>query len=302
MPTASVFWPAALGTSYFIAGIVSYWRELLSPSSHGIRRLTALGPTFVAASLGAFAGEHFTAARSLAGLVPRWMPAPLFIAYFVGVAHLAAATSFVARRCIRWAALGLAVMFALFVLLMDLPAAVAHPAARLGWILAAREATFAMGALALFATAGRDRSPGLSKGLASIAVVWAALVVVYYGLEHLLYPMYSPGVPSSRVTASWVPLPSTVAYLTGFLLILLGVAMLVRRYAGYGGALAALLMALLTLVLYVPDFFLARDVSQQVTALNFIFDTLLFSGTLLVITRAIPRPEPAPLAMSVAAA
>jgi hypothetical protein len=33
---------------------------------------------------------------------------------------------------------------------------------------------------------------------------------------------------------------------------------------------------------------IARDVSQQVTAINFVFDTLLFAGTLLVISRAIP--------------
>src|ERR1700730_14832793 len=89
--------------------------------------LVALGPTFVAAALAAFAGEHFTAATSLAALVPKWLPARVFIAYFVGVAHLAAALSFVARRYIRWSTIGLAVMFGLFVLLMDLPGAIRRP-------------------------------------------------------------------------------------------------------------------------------------------------------------------------------
>jgi hypothetical protein len=46
-------------------------------------------------------------------------------------------------------------------------------------------------------------------------------------------------------------------------------------------------MLLLTLVLYVPEFFLARTASQWVTAINFVFDTLLFSGTMFVISRAI---------------
>jgi hypothetical protein len=63
-------------------------------------------------------------------------------------------------------------------------------------------------------------------------------------------------------------------------------AMLVRKYATSGGWLAGLLMLLLTIVLYVPQFFLARNVGERVTAINFIFDTLLFAGTLLVITKA----------------
>jgi hypothetical protein len=46
-------------------------------------------------------------------------------------------------------------------------------------------------------------------------------------------------------------------------------------------------MLLLTLGLYVPQFFLARSVSQRVTAINFVFDTLLFAGTVLVISRTI---------------
>ena len=89
--------------------------------------------------------------------MPKWLPARVFIAYFVGVAHLAAASSYVARRYVRWSTIGLAVMFGLFVLLMDLPAAIARPATSLDWILAARQTTFAIGALALFATETRSQ-------------------------------------------------------------------------------------------------------------------------------------------------
>jgi hypothetical protein len=74
-------------------------------------------------------------------------------------------------------------------------------------------------------------------------------------------------------------------------LIAFGIAMFVRKYASSAGKLAGLLMVLLTLALYVPEFFLARSASQQVTAINFVADTLLFSGTLLVITRAILDSE-----------
>jgi hypothetical protein len=46
-------------------------------------------------------------------------------------------------------------------------------------------------------------------------------------------------------------------------------------------------MVLLTLVLYVPQWFLARTIPDRVNALTFVFDTLLFAGTLLVISSAI---------------
>jgi uncharacterized membrane protein len=214
------------------------------------------------------------------------------------VAHLAAALSFVARRCMRWSAGLLAIMFALFALLQDLPGTLAHPATRIFWSLTAREATFSMGALALFSTQIRERWPNTSNRFATAARVWVAMVIIFYGIEHLLYPQYSPGVPDSKITSAWVPLPLLLSYLTGILLVAFGVAMFIRRYASLAGALAGLLMLLLTLALYVPEFFLAHGVPGQVTAINFVFDTLLFSGMLLVVTKASLDSESAPIARS----
>jgi uncharacterized membrane protein len=257
--------------------------------------LAGLGPTFVAASLAAFAGEHFTLAPSLAQLVPRWLPARLFIAYFVGAAHLAAATSFVTRRYVRWAALGLGVMFALFVLLMDLPGSIAHPASRINWMLAARETTFAIGGFALFATMSRLSWPRVPTTLIGIARLWTAFVLVYYGIDHVLHPRLSPGVPGTELTAAWVPLPRGLAYATGAALIASGIAMVAEKYAASAAALSGCVMLVLTLVLYVPQFFLARTASQYITAYNVVFDTLLFAGTLLVICRAVARDARVPV-------
>jgi uncharacterized membrane protein len=271
--------------------MITYRQDFRAAGSREAFGLVVLGPTFVAASLAVFAGEHFTATATLATLVPKWLPARMFIAAFVGVAHLAAALSIVARRYIRWSAICLAVMFALFVLLMDLPAAVAHPTNRIFWILAARETTFAIGALALFGANIIGRWPHASTRVAAIARIWTATVLVFYGIEHVFHPEYSPGVPSSAVTAAWVPLPLAIAYATGALLIGFGIAMLVEKYAAAAAARCGLLMLLLTLALYVPQFFLARSVSQRVTAINFVFDTLLFAGMMLVISRAILSTE-----------
>lgn len=289
--TPTVFWPTLLGLSFLAAGVITYRRDFRTVATRDAFPLVVLGPTFVAAALAAFAGEHFTAATALAGLVPKWLPARVFIAYFVGVAHLAAALSYVARRYIRWSTIGLAVMFGLFVLLMDLPAAIARPKNPLNWALAARQATFAIGALALFATETRSRSPHSSQTIAMIARIWTASVLVFYGVLHVVHPARTAGVPSPVITAAWVPLPLLISYATGALLIAFGIMMLARRSASAGAALSGVLMSLLTVALYVPQFFLVENVQQRITAINFIFDTLLFAGTMLVISKAISDAE-----------
>jgi uncharacterized membrane protein len=268
-------------------GIFSYRRDFQTSSRDGALALAAFGPVFVAAALAAFAGEHFSAAETLAQIVPKWMPARLLIAYFVGVAHLAAALSFGARRYMNWSALGLALMFGLFVLLMDLPAALQRPDVRLFWSLAARQATFSMGALALFATATRASYPRRARVIVTVARIWTAAVLVFYGIENFLFPHFAPGVPSTTPTAAWVPLPVLIAEATGVLLAGFGIAMFVEKFAAEAAAKCGMLMTLLTLALYVPQWVMAGDVSQQVTAINFVFDTLLFAGTMFVIARAI---------------
>jgi len=290
-----------LGVAFLAAGLITYRRDVADAAGHEAFGLTALGPVFVAASLAAFAGEHFTAAPLLAQLVPKWLPDRLFIAYFVGFAHLAAALSFVARRYIRWSAAGLALMFALFVLTMDLPGAIARPGVRMAWSLAARETTFSIGALALLAMAIRVDRPQAANRLSAIARLWTACVLVFYGLENLVFPQYAPGVPDTTPTAAWIPFPHVIAWATGLLLIAFGIAMFARKRASAAAAGCGWLMTLLTLVLYLPQFFIARETQAQVTAINFIFDTLLFAGTMLVISNAISEtarttylPAPAP--------
>lgn len=298
MIAPAILWPTLLGLLLLVAGLISYRRDYHAGTSRSAFGLVVFGPAFVAAALAAFAGEHFTVASNIAQLVPKWMPGRLFIAYFVGVAHLAAALSFVARRYVRWASLCLAIMFALFVLLMDLPGALRNPAVRMSWSLAARQTTFALGALALFATEMRRSRPQSAKIMATIIRLWTACVLVFYGIEHFMRPDFAPGVPSPTPTASWVPLPLTLAYVTGVLLVAFGSAMFSEKYAAAGAARAGLVMTVLTAVLYVPQFLLATNVGQHVTAINFIFDTLLFAGTMFVISNALSDTATRPVVAS----
>jgi uncharacterized membrane protein len=289
-----VFWPGTLGILFLVVGIFTYRRDFQTASGDTAFGLTAFGPVFVAAAIAAFAGEHFTIAPTLAQMVPTFMPGRLFIAYFVGVAHLAAALSFVARRYVSWSSLGLALMFALFVLLMDLPAAIARPETRMPWVLAARQATFSIGALALFATVTRASEPARAATLATIARLWTACVLVFYGVLNILYPQVAPGVPSPVITPAWVPLPTLIAYTTGVLLVGFGCAMLTKKFAAAAAARCGLWMTLLTAVIYGPQWAMASGASQQLVGINFVFDTLLFAGTALMVSRTISETQSDP--------
>jgi uncharacterized membrane protein len=292
MTVPAVFWPTLLGSAFFIAGILTYRRDLLNSSSPRAPRLFALGPVFIAAAMAAFAGEHFTAAKALSTLVPKWLPARVFITYFVGVAHLAAALSLVARRCLRWSTFLLGIMFALFVLLLHLPNAIMIPGLRIAWIVAVRETTFALGAFSLFAAVVWKPQPSQAKIFAAVASFWTGLVLIYFGLENAFYPQFLPGVPDTQPTYPWVPFPHALAYLTGTLLVVFGIVVFARRYASLAAACAGSLMLLLTLALFVPQYLLAGSAADKVTAINFVADTLLFSGTLFAIAHALVATAP----------
>src|SRR5690242_16151971 len=80
----TVFWPTLLGLCFLAAGMISYRRDFRAARRREGFGLVAMGPAFIAAALAAFAGEHFTLTTSIAALIPAWLPARVFIAWFVG--------------------------------------------------------------------------------------------------------------------------------------------------------------------------------------------------------------------------
>src|SRR5580698_7296370 len=101
------------GIAALVAGLFLVRQRFAATSGTG--RILVLGPVCEAVALAIFAAEHFLLARDLSGIVPRWLPGPLFWTYFVGVALLAAAISFIAWRCVRWSASLLALLLLIIV-------------------------------------------------------------------------------------------------------------------------------------------------------------------------------------------
>src|SRR5579864_8994298 len=101
------------GMAALVAGLVLVLPRFRAAA--GADKLIVLGPVFEAVSLAIFSAEHFLAAKGLSGLVPKWLPGPMFWTYFFGVALAAAAVSFVVWRGVRWSAVLLALFFLLIV-------------------------------------------------------------------------------------------------------------------------------------------------------------------------------------------
>jgi uncharacterized membrane protein len=277
--THLVFWPWFAGLIFLSAGLFSLRKEL--GMARGLDKWIALGPVFVAAPLAVFAAEHFLDARDIMQLVPKFMPARLAVTYFVGCALLAAATSFATMKVVRLSGTLLGVMFFLFVLMMDLPGAIADPGNRLGWNFVLRESAFAGGAWAFAGAQAEKRN-----WMIQIGRVCVALAVIYFGLEQVLHPEFSPGVPDTKLTPAWIPLHAQWGYPVGAFLLVAGTALLISKRPRAAAAGVGVLMTVLSVCLYLPILAVTRDPAQMTDAINFVFDTLLFAGTALNIAYA----------------
>ena len=152
------------GSAALVAGL--FFVRARFAAASGVGRVLVLGPVFEAVALAIFAAEHFLSARALSGVVPRWIPGALFWTYFVGVALLAAAISFIAWRYVRWSASLLALFFLIIVVTVDLPNLPKELHERLFWTLTVRETAFAGGAMVLAGSLwprGRDRQAPCSS-------------------------------------------------------------------------------------------------------------------------------------------
>ena len=269
MPSPAVLWPSLAGIVFLGIGLITIRKRLSFDSG----KLVAFGPAFVAAALAAFGMEHLVDARSMMQVIPSWMPGQLFLTWFVGIALLAAAVSFALQRFVRLAASLLGVMFLLFVLLIHLPNVVISPKERLTWVIFLRDLSFAGGAWVL--AGGR---------LAVIGRLWIVVAAVFFGVVYFLHPDIAPGVPLPKLTPTWVPLRLFWGYLMGALLLLAGVAVFVNRRARLTATWLAIAVTLSVLLLYVPLMVLTPTVEE----LNYVFDTLLFAGTIWLLAQTSP--------------
>jgi uncharacterized membrane protein len=283
------FWMCFAGLIYLAAGAFVLRQEI--SAARGWDKLITWGCVFIAVPLAVFATEHFRGARFLQNMVPSWMPAHLFWAYFVGCALFAAATSLTVRKFVRLSSTLLGLMFFLFVCMIHIPNAIAHPKDRFAWAVALRDLSFAGGAWALAGLHSRASSPQPSKWMILFGRIVVAIAAIFFAVEHFLHPEFAPGVPLEKMTPSWVPFPSVWGYLAGAILLAAGIGLVLNKQSRIAAASIGALMTVLTLSLYLLILILAHGGSAPEIneALNYVADTLLFAGAALVLASALPR-------------
>ena len=107
----------------------------------------------------------------------------------------------------------------------------------------------------------------------------------------------APGVPLEKLTPAWMPWPHVLATITALFLLAAGVAILIDRYARTAMAWLGLWMVVLTVVLYLPIFLTASGGMALIEGINYIFDTMLFAGTILLLASALPEKQPSAAAL-----
>jgi uncharacterized membrane protein len=267
------------GIAALVAGLFLVRPRFAAASGAG--KILALGPVCEAVALAIFAAEHFLLARDLSGIVPRWLPGPLFWTYFVGVALLAAAVSFIAWRYVSWSAILLALLFLIIVATIDLPNLPSHIHERLFWTLTVREMSFAGGAMVLAGSLWpRARSAGAMLIIVGRLIV--ACVFVFYAVEHFLFPLFVPGVPLEKMIPAWVPAPMLLSYFVGATLLVAGIGLMFPRTRSIAAAGAGTVLLLLTVFFYIPILLLEIHSPLAVEGVNYVGDTLLFAATALL--------------------
>jgi uncharacterized membrane protein len=270
------------GVAALIAGLVLVRARFQATA--GADKLIVLGPVFEAVSLAIFAAEHFLAAKGMSGIVPRWLPGPMFWTYFFGVALAAAAISFIVWRGVGWSSALLALFFLLIVATVDLPNLQKGLHDRFFWILTVRETCFAGGAMVLAGhCVGQTRFAQTARaGLVGVGRFIVGATMVFYGIEHFFYPHNVPGVPLEKMTPAWIPAPVPIAYFVGLVLVIAGVAVLIGRGVRVAAASAGLVLVLLVAFFYVPIFLTETHSPLAVEGMNYVGDTLLFGATVLL--------------------
>jgi uncharacterized membrane protein len=289
---SQVIWAYLVFAIVIFAGLVTMIIRGEWQRARGLEKLIALGPMFYAAPLAAFGSEHFTATAEIASLVPKWIPWHLFWAYFVGACFIAAGLSMATRIQARLAASLVALTFCLFVVVMDAPGWAHHPGNRFFAALTLRELSFSGGALALAASlmAGGEepRRGARTQVFATIARYFIAVPVLFYCVEQFMHADHVPGVPLEMLTPQYVFGHAFWTYLAAAAYAVLGLPLLIGKRARTAATWLGATLVLVELVAYVPIAIVER---ASIVGFNYMADTLMFCGAVLLLAGAMPRQD-----------
>jgi uncharacterized membrane protein YphA (DoxX/SURF4 family) len=249
-------------------------------------RLVLLGPLFYAMPIAAFGVEHFTEAKGVASIVPGWIPWHMFWVYLLGACFIAAALSLVTGIGARLAASLLALTFFLFVVLMDAPGWIANPRDRISMALMLRELSFCAGPLALAASLSAEKYPRIAHVDLTAARIFIAVTALVYAVEQFLHADCVPAVPLERVTPTWIWGHTMWAYVAAVAYVVTGALLLIGKKTRAAATWLGLTVLVVEIAVYAPIGWAGR--ASLGDGLNYVMDTLMFCGTVLLLAGALP--------------
>jgi uncharacterized membrane protein YphA (DoxX/SURF4 family) len=283
-----VTWSYGVSEVVFVIGLIAIFLRGEWRTEPKLDKLILFGPLFYAVPIAAFGTEHFTVTMGIASIVPAWIPWHVFWVYLVGACFIAAAFSLVTGIQVRLSASLLALTFFLFVVLMDAPASIRDFHNRFGITLALRELSFCAGPLALAASLSQRQHPRAARIATTIARYFIAIPVLFYAIEQFLHADHVPGIPLEMVTPTWLFGHDIWTYVAAVIYALMGILLLAGRKSRAAAAWIGLTVLFVILVVYVPIAVAERD---SLEGLNYLFDTLMYCGTVLLLAGAMPRSE-----------
>jgi hypothetical protein len=106
------------------------------------------------------------------------------------------------------------------------------------------------------------------------------IALVFFAVQQFLYPAHVPGVPLPLVTPSWIPGHSFWCYVTGAVYLPAGLCLIANRGARSAAMAAGAILLILVIVVYLP-MLVAKPL--DIEAIDYFFDTLMFTGGVLAI-------------------
>lgn len=282
---SEAIWSASVGGLVFTIGLARILARGELRKARGLDKLILLGPPCYAAPLAAFGTEHFTLTANIASLVPSWMPLHEAWTYFLGACFIAAGVSIVTGLLTRLSASLVALTFFVFVVTMDAPAWARALSDFFRLTLTARELAFCGGALALAASL-TPRS-ATAQRLATVARLFVAIPVLVFSFAQFLHGDHVPGVPLRPLTPSYVVGGAAWTYLAAVVYAIAGVLLLVGRHRRAAATWLGLTVLVVVVGVYVPIEVVERASIGK--GFNFLADTLMFAGAVLLLAGAMPR-------------
>ncbi len=293
---AIFFGVSPIVVSMCCAGIVLFLVALWASKTDiaragGLDKIVALSNLCFAIPLAVFGALHLSAVNFVLPAVPTYMPWRLFWAYFAGFALLFASLSIATKIQVRWSGLLFGMMMFLFVVLLDIPGALADPRNRFAWTLAIRELSFAGGGWIL---AGHAMRGPVGSKLITVGRLLIAIAALFFGVEHFLHPAACPGVPLAKLMPAWIPGRLLIGYLTGAILLVAGASILLAKKTRMSATYLGTWILLLVLFIYGPILIVQMSdpsTAVKIEGINYFADTLLFAGAILALASATPSTD-----------